>query len=206
MITPLSGFPDNTIAIAGSGRITAEDYETQLIPLVEQAFETHGKLRLYYQLESEFSGFEAGAMWDDFKLGVAHFGDWERVAVVTDVDWIRRAAKAFAFLMPCEVGTFDLNQAAAARQWICATSANASSSSVASTHEAVLEEVEFEELVREELQRRRSGIASDTRHLVEKHQAILASEMPEIRPQLADALILVEVRTVLDQIEMQGPP
>jgi hypothetical protein len=128
------------------------------------------------------------------------------VAVVTDVEWIRRAAKALAFLMPREVGTFDLNEAAVARQWICATSPKAPSSSVASTHEAVLEEVELGELVREELQRRRSEIASDTRLLVEKYRAILASEIPEIRRQLADGMILVEVRTALDQIEKEGPP
>ncbi|WP_407665917.1 SpoIIAA family protein [Mycolicibacterium aubagnense] len=32
-------------------------------------------------------GFDPGAIWEDQKLGFAHFFDWERCAVVTDVAW-----------------------------------------------------------------------------------------------------------------------
>ncbi len=34
------------------------------------------------------------AAWDDMALGFAHFQDWQRCALVTDVDWVRHAAKA----------------------------------------------------------------------------------------------------------------
>ena len=41
-----------------------------------------------------------------------------RVAVVTDIQWIRLAVQAFRFLMPGAIRVFALDQAAEARQWI----------------------------------------------------------------------------------------
>ena len=67
-----------------------------------------------------FEGFDAGAMWEDFKVGVGHLTGLERVAVVTDVDWIRHAVGVFRFLMPGTVRVFPTNEAAAARSWIAA--------------------------------------------------------------------------------------
>jgi hypothetical protein len=77
----------------------------------------------HYELGREFSGMEAGAMWEDFKIGVEHLSRWERVAVVTDVDWIRHAVNVFRFLMPGEVQVFATSKAAAVRQWITAARA-----------------------------------------------------------------------------------
>ena len=39
-------------------------------------------------------------MWEDFKVGMAHLLRWERITVVTDVDWIRTTVRALGFLMP----------------------------------------------------------------------------------------------------------
>ena len=62
-------------------------------------------------------------MWEDFKIGVEHLSRWERVAVVTDIEWIRHAANVFSFLMPGEVRVFATSDAPAARQWITAKQA-----------------------------------------------------------------------------------
>ena len=43
---------------------------------------------------------------------------WERIAVVTDVDWIRTATKAFGFAMPGEVRVFSNAELGAARDWL----------------------------------------------------------------------------------------
>jgi hypothetical protein len=43
---------------------------------------------------------------------------WERIAVVTDVDWIRMATKAFGFAMPGEVRVFSNAELGAARDWL----------------------------------------------------------------------------------------
>ncbi|MDD2736083.1 MAG: STAS/SEC14 domain-containing protein [Desulfuromonadaceae bacterium] len=46
--------------------------------------------RFLYLLGKKFTGLDTHAMRDDAKTGLEHFNAWERVAVVTDVGWIRR--------------------------------------------------------------------------------------------------------------------
>lgn len=118
MLTLLPGFPENVVAIAATGRITRHDYADVLIPKVKNAFSKFAKLRLYYEIGAGYTGFDAGAAWEDFTLGMEHIRDWERIAVVTDVEWIRLAVAAFLFLMPGKVRVFELAETAAARRWI----------------------------------------------------------------------------------------
>lgn len=89
MIEQLSAFPDNVLAFVGSGRVTRADYDTVLVPAVEQAFARHDRVRLYYKIGADFAGIDLGALWEDFKVGVEHLARWERVAVVTDVEMDR---------------------------------------------------------------------------------------------------------------------
>jgi hypothetical protein len=118
MIEVLRDFPDNIVAFAAKGRVTRQDYESVLIPALEEALRRPGKVRCYYELGAEFSGMEAGAMWEDFKIGAEHLTRWERVAVVTDMDWIRRAVSMFGFLVPGEFRVFATSEASEARRWI----------------------------------------------------------------------------------------
>lgn len=118
MIKILSDFPGSVLAFSCEGRVTKADYETVLIPAVERALKAHRKVRLYYQVGPGLDGFDTGAMWDDFKVGMEHLTRWERTAVVTDVDWVRIACRAFSFMMPGAVRVFSLNQAEDARKWI----------------------------------------------------------------------------------------
>ena len=123
MIKHLTDFPLNVVAFACKGHVTKDDYETVLVPAVESALKQHEKVRLYYQIDADFSGIEPGAVWEDFKVGVEHLLRWERIAVVTDVNWIRHTIRAFGFLMPGAVKIFPLDEAAKAREWIVAADA-----------------------------------------------------------------------------------
>lgn len=118
MIEALKGFPTKVLAFACEGHVTKRDYETVLIPAVADALKQPGKVRLYYQIDSGFSGIEPGAVWDDFKVGMEHILRWERIAVVTDVDWIRHTIRAFSFVIPGVTRIFSLEEMAQARKWI----------------------------------------------------------------------------------------
>src|SRR6476661_714293 len=98
MLQMLTDFPDNVVAASASGVVTRHDYQECLVPQVELALKQHPKIRCYYELGPQFSRMEAGAMWEDFKIGIEHLSRWERVAVVSDVDWIKHAVNAFRFL------------------------------------------------------------------------------------------------------------
>lgn len=118
MIEQLQGFPENVIAFAGRGRVTKADYDSILAPAVKKAFASHDRLRLYYELGADFAGIDAGAMFQDFKVGMQHLTHWERAAVVTDVEWITHAISLFRFLMPAAIKIFATKDADQARLWI----------------------------------------------------------------------------------------
>lgn len=118
MIEALTGFPDNVAAFVCHGHVTKADYETVLIPEVVKRLTHQDKVRIYYETAPDFAGVDPGAVWDDAKVGFAHWSRWERLAVVTDVDWIKQTMKIFAFLMPGELRAFPTTKATTARDWI----------------------------------------------------------------------------------------
>jgi hypothetical protein len=120
MIELLKGFPDNVVAVLAKGRITKSDYDTVLIPAIENALKAHEKVRVYYEIGPDFGGYDAGAAWEDFKAGMEHLMRWQRVAVVTDVDWIKHTMQIFSFIMPTEMRVFPVAAAEQARAWITA--------------------------------------------------------------------------------------
>ena len=120
MIEVLPGFPGNVVAFRAKGHVTRKDYDDVLVPKVKEAFANQRKVRCLYELGPEFTGFDAGAMWEDFKIGIEHLAGWERIAVVTDVEWIKHVMNAFRFIMPGAMRLFGTGQAAEARRWIAA--------------------------------------------------------------------------------------
>ena len=73
MLERLMDFPPAVVAFACKGQVTRRDYETVLVPAVEAALEQHQKVRLYYRTDPDFSGFDSGAIWEDFKVGMHTF-------------------------------------------------------------------------------------------------------------------------------------
>ena len=122
MIEHLSNFPDDVLAFVCKGRVTKADYDSVLVPAVLKALEKQKRVRLYYETAADFSGIDPGAMWEDFKVGMGHLTRWERVALVTDVEWIKQTMRFFSFLIPGAMKSFPTSEAAQARAWIIAAS------------------------------------------------------------------------------------
>jgi|SRR5665213_1740614 len=122
MIEQLREFPENVVAFAGRQQITKADYDSIVAPVVEKAFAGHDRLRLYYEIGADFDGIDADAVLEDFKIGMQHLPRWERVAVVTDVEWISRAVSFFRFLIPGAMKVFSTKDADQARSWIVSPS------------------------------------------------------------------------------------
>ncbi|MBA2891736.1 STAS/SEC14 domain-containing protein [Nonomuraea soli] len=120
MMEALTGLPRGTIGFQAAGEVTADDYRIVLVPAIDQALMDNKKIRLLFELGTDYRGYEAGALWQDTKLGLGHWSDFEKVAVVTDVEWIRDSVRAFKFLMPAEVQVFGLADEDRARQWLIA--------------------------------------------------------------------------------------
>ena len=118
MIEQIPNLPAGTLGFRATGTVTAADYESVLVPDIEAAFAVNRKLRLLYHVAPGFESFQAGAMWDDAKLGFRHFSGWDRVALVTDVAWLRGLTSAMRFLVPAELRLFTDAELEEAKAWI----------------------------------------------------------------------------------------
>ena len=120
MVEWIDDMPEGVIGFAVVEELTGDDYREQIEPALAEAAEK-GDVRLLFEIDSNF-GMTAGAVMEDaktgLKLGLGHMKAWKRTAVVTDVDWIRKAIKAFGFMAPGEVQVFHLAELGAAKVWI----------------------------------------------------------------------------------------
>lgn len=118
MLERIQGLPENVLGFKASGEVTGSDYETVLIPAVEKMLADRKSIRFLYHLGDEFTGFDAQAMWNDAKVGMQHFSSWERIAVVTDVGWIRTSMKVFGFILTGHVKVYGNSEFTEALKWL----------------------------------------------------------------------------------------
>lgn len=97
-----------------SGKLVKADYE-QFLPAVERLILQHGKLRMLFDM-TDFHGWEASAAWEDFKLGVKHFADIERLAMVGEKQWQQAMAAICKPFTKATIRYFDHADAAEARE------------------------------------------------------------------------------------------
>lgn len=122
MIELIEGLPDGVVGLEAVGEVTADDYSSVAYPAVEEALSRHKKICLLHVLGERFTGYEAGGGWADAKLGVLHALSWRRIAVVTDLDHIRKQVKRVGWAIPGEMKLFSNAQRAEAQTWVSAGS------------------------------------------------------------------------------------
>lgn len=118
MITLEPDLPDHLVIAHASDTVTADDYDDVLIPAVEAAIADGSKARVLFVLGADFTGYDRAAMQEDRRFGMHHWGDFERIALVTDRESWRVAVRAVGFLMPGEARVFALDDVDQARAWI----------------------------------------------------------------------------------------
>lgn len=95
-----------------TGQLHESDYH-QLTPQIDRLLERHAGVRMLIQL-SDFKGWSPGAAWEDAKLGVHHYSDFERLAVVGDKhweEWMTRLARPFTLADVRFFEPFDIEKA-----------------------------------------------------------------------------------------------
>ncbi len=119
MIEIIPGMADTVIAVNVTGKLTGEDYKSVLIPAVEDLLTKQERIRLLCRFESDVS-FSGSALWQDAALGLKNLAKWEKIAIVTDTDWLRQSTRFFSFMVPGEIKVFTDDQLEKAKTWIAA--------------------------------------------------------------------------------------
>lgn len=105
-----------SVVVHVSGKLVKADYE-HFVPEIERLVRQHGKLRLLFEM-TDFHGWEVSAAWEDFKFGIEHFADIERLAMVGENKWQQGMAIFCKPFTKAEVRYFEHSDAAAARAWL----------------------------------------------------------------------------------------
>lgn len=114
-----SNMPDGTIGFEAIGELTADDYREVIAPALERRLPDQ-PLRLLVLLDDRFEKLTPGAAVQDVKLWAEHRGDWDRIAVVTDHDWIIRAVAELAALGSETLRCFPTSELSEAEVWVSA--------------------------------------------------------------------------------------
>ena len=117
MIQLIKGLPDAVVGLEAIGQVESTDYEAVAAPAVKHALERHQKIRLIHVLDDRFTGYTAGGAWQDAMLGLAHPRSFDRIAVVTDVQSIRRLVGLAAWSIPGELQLFPNREREMAEAW-----------------------------------------------------------------------------------------
>ena len=116
MIKELSDMPSGVIGFEASGKMRAEDYRDVVLPALERAAAA-GEVRFVIVMR-DFGGMSGGALWQDLKVGFEHLRKWKRVALVTDIEWMKHMTSLFGWMTPGEVKIFSLAQQGEAIEWV----------------------------------------------------------------------------------------
>ena len=122
MIELIEGLPDEVVGLEAVGEVTSDDYSSVAYPAVKDALSRHKKISLLHVLDERFTGYEDGGGWADVKLGVLHAFSFKRIAVVTDLDHVRKQVERVGWAIPGEMKLFSNAQRAEAQTWVSAGS------------------------------------------------------------------------------------
>jgi len=107
---------DNIFAVKVSGRLTDADYQ-QFLPQLEDLIGQFRTISLLLELE-DFHGWEPKAAWDDFRFGMKHDQDFQRVAIVGEKTWHKWMTMLGNAFADTSVRFFNRDQLQEAWDWL----------------------------------------------------------------------------------------
>ncbi|GMR00997.1 MAG: STAS/SEC14 domain-containing protein [Gammaproteobacteria bacterium] len=98
---------DFFLSLKAVGKLTHEDYE-KINPMIDSALEgvKDPKVKAFID-GSELEGWELRAAWDDFKLGLKHGNEFDKIAIFGNKKWQEYAAKVGSWFVSGEIKYFE---------------------------------------------------------------------------------------------------
>lgn len=94
------------MTMKATGQLTHEDYET-ITPMIDAALAgvQEAKIKMLVDI-TQMKGWEPRAAWDDFKLGIKHGKEFEKIAIYGNKNWQEIAAKIGSWFVSGDVKYF----------------------------------------------------------------------------------------------------
>ena len=95
------------LSLKATGKLTHEDYQT-ITPMLDAALKSVQDPQVKVLIDgTELKGWEARAAWDDFKLGLKHGSEFDKIAIYGNKNWQQISARIGSWFISGEVRYFE---------------------------------------------------------------------------------------------------
>lgn len=120
MLKQLADMPPGSVGFEAVGDVDDDDFERTVEPVLRRIIAEGGKVRLLYLLGVRLREYEADALKEEMAFAAHHPTAYERVAVVSDEEWLRPALRVLSVLVPGQLRGFRVADLQAAKSWVSA--------------------------------------------------------------------------------------
>jgi hypothetical protein len=120
MLQQIKDMPVGAIGFEAIGEVEDDDWEEVAEPLLREELAKGRKLRVLFVLGPAAREVEGDAVGAGAGFGARHATSFDRVAVVSDEDWLRPALATLSFLVPGKAKGFRVTELADAKAWLAA--------------------------------------------------------------------------------------
>jgi len=121
MLRPIADMPPGTLGFEAVGELDDDDWQEAVEPVLRREVAAGRPLRLLYLLGPRAGDVEGDAVTAGAEFRVRHATAFERVAVVSDEDWLRPAMRVLSVLVPGRTRAFATRELTAAKTWLAET-------------------------------------------------------------------------------------
>ena len=122
MLRQMTDMPAWTIGFEAVGEVEDDDWEDTVEPVLRREIADGRKVRLLYVLGPESRDVDGDAMKADLEFRARHASSFDRVAVVSDEDWLLPTLRVLSFLVPGKAKGFRTRELEAAKAWLASDS------------------------------------------------------------------------------------
>ena len=120
MIELLSNVPPNVIGFKATGEVTKGDYDDVVFPQIEKHLDEGFKLNYVFVIDTSLKNFTAAAWMQDAWLGLKKIAKWRKVAIVSDLESVRKFTDSLSHFVPGEYKGFTSFELSNAVIWAAA--------------------------------------------------------------------------------------
>ena len=118
MIQQINGLGDHVAAFRVTGAVTKEDYERVVLPVVNNVHAKHDHFNFLLVINTELKNYTIGAWIEDFLLSLKNITKFNRMALVSESEFVEKLTHLVDKLAPGEYKSFPLKEEQIAISWV----------------------------------------------------------------------------------------
>jgi len=118
MVELLNDFPPYVAAYKATGHVHKDEYEQVVMARINEVAAQYEKINFLVLMDTDVWDYSFGSLVDYVKMTFEHFKQWNRLAIISNEQWLGKIYEVFGGLVYGKVKSFELNQYEEAKQWV----------------------------------------------------------------------------------------